>query len=356
MIISDFIFDNSRTYDNSFCRVRVCVNDTHQICVVLTDIGSHIVSVSVTNRIEDIFNKLVADGLIPDNTEIFEHYEDTGYESFRRFSLLDIGPDWKHSDKMHFGEKYQVDVDTFFMRTADNGRLMSQIAVMGRKRDPFMYFPYSPSPKEIARQFEIEQNMIRKSVLMDLVEKNAGEQELQRVIKADLSIIAEGYAHPPDEYICFSEFPVGDGKVDFAVFSGRSRMNVTLIEVKGADFPFLANRGGYPTFASKIDIAKDQIIKKNGYIYRNYDAIRRQLHKIRIKVEKGKRVHNSFLCPKGALSVDPEKDVNFYYVVIGGRTVDDLEESGKRHEYENMVHPPVRLETWDSWLRKLSRE
>lgn len=197
--------------------------------------------------------------------------------------------------------------------------------------------------------------MISKKMIVDLVEQGTGEQELQRLLKQDLSIFAEVYAQPRDEYICFSEFPVANGVVDFAIFSGRSRMDVTLFEIKGAEFD-LVNQGHYDKFSAKIDVAIDQIRKRLRHVIDNIQEFRTHAHQIRQNIEDGKLQHNSLLGPAGALQVDPDKDINIRFVVIGGRTRDDLEESRKRHDVERSTHPPIRVESWDTWLRKIRRE
>ncbi|MFL6465581.1 MAG: Shedu anti-phage system protein SduA domain-containing protein, partial [Bryobacteraceae bacterium] len=170
-----------------------------------------------------------------------------------------------------------------------------------------------------------------------------------------LSIIAEFYAHPEDEYICFSEFPVGDGSVEFAIFSGRSRMDVTLIEVKGADY-YLLNQDSYENFSQKFNESANQIRSRLGLIYRDgLDEFRTRVHSIRKRVEEGECHHNSFVGPHTPLQVDPNKDINLRCIVIGGRTRNDIKESRRRHEYEQTSVPRIGVETWDSWLMKLSR-
>ena len=72
--------------------------------------------------------------------------------------------------------------------------------------------------------------------LRGLIDNCAGERDLQRLIGSDLSLRGEMYAQPDEEYLAFAEFPIDDGRVDFALFSGRSRMDITLIEIKGAQF------------------------------------------------------------------------------------------------------------------------
>ncbi|MED3554103.1 Shedu immune nuclease family protein [Cytobacillus praedii] len=194
--------------------------------------------------------------------------------------------------------------------------------------------------------------MITKAQMEKLVEGGAIERDLQRLLKQDLSVFADMYANPTDEYICFSEFPIGDtGNVDFAVFTHRSRMSIYLIEVKGANFN-LVNQSK-ETFYTDLLEGIDQITRRRDYIERNYSKFCLDVHDIRYKVESNRPQYNSLLCPKGFLNVDAKKDVNVYCVVIGGRTVHDLEESKKRNTWGRQNS--IQLESWDSWLGKVKR-
>lgn len=132
-------------------------------------------------------------------------------------------------------------------------------------------------------------------------------------------------------------------------------MDVTLIEVKGAEF-YLLNQGHYDKFSAKIDIAIDQIRMRLRHVIEDIKKFRAQVHKVRQSVEKGKTIHGSLMGPEHHLEVDPNKDINIRCVVIGGRTRNDLEESRKRHDLERTTHPPIRVESWDTWLRKIQRE
>jgi len=357
MQVSDFIFQNFDGRSDTVCRVRILVNNNYDVCAVLTDVSNHIITASVTNRVEYIYETLVHDGFIPENAEIYEHYEDK-YKAFELVLVsLQEPTEWRKADRKCFCKKYDIDYQKFFMPTTKNTQIMHKLSVLKRKINPYMYYPDSSDIERVKRQFEIDENFVPKSELKKLVEEGANEQKILSLIKKDLSIIAEQYSISSDEYICFSEFPIGDmGRVDFALFSGRSRMCVTLIEVKGADFPFIVNHGGYKKPASKIESAKMQVMNRNGYIYRNYPCFCKEMHEIRLRVESGESCYNSFLGPAGLLHVDPNKDIHIRYAIIGGRTVNDLEESSKRHQYEILQHPPVYLETWDSWLAKLSRK
>ncbi|MEW6613019.1 MAG: Shedu anti-phage system protein SduA domain-containing protein [Pseudomonadota bacterium] len=188
------------------------------------------------------------------------------------------------------------------------------------------------------------------SNIASLVSQGASERELQAELKRDLSILGTACAHSAikDEYIAFSEFPIAHGNVDFVVFTDRSRMDVILIEVKGANFNFLNADGA---IASDINLAAQQIRERFYQIQSNYEPFRREVHVIRKAVEGGAQKYNSVLGPKGYLHVDPEKDIDVRGIVIGGRTKNDLDESRARHQLE-MATPRVIFESWDSWLRK----
>lgn len=122
---------------------------------------------------------------------------------------------------------------------------------------------------------------------------------------------------------------------------------------KSADFNFLVNRSGYTDYASKIGIANGQIHRRVEHIHRNYNAFREEMHRIRLQVEQGNLLYRALVRPRGNLGVDPGKDITFHYVVIGGREQNEVEESRERYSYRQSTHPPVRIEFWDSWLRKL---
>ena len=205
----------------------------------------------------------------------------------------------------------------------------------------------------VQRLFEIEKNQITKESLQTLVNSNSTESTLQKQVKKDLSILAEVYAAPQHEYICFSEFPIGKGFVDFVLFTGRSRMDVILIEVKGADF-FLTNAGTYNKISSKVEIAIDQTRNRLRYIYENYMTFKQEMHEIRETVESGQTIYNSFKGCNKFLNVDSKKEIKIQSIIIAGRTRNDYEESKKRHDYEfNSIR--IMIESWNSWLRKLRR-
>jgi len=361
MKISDLIhrFPTScGTRQDGICRVRVFVAGNSKILALLTDLGDKNTSSSVTNSIELLCKSLLARGIVPDQCAFIEHYEENTYHggTFYLVRFDSSGtPHWnsiKRADAEALLECNQEELST---KTLDQPRLLNEIDRIRNEIDPFIDSPWLEAPEVTKRRNDIESRMISKSLIADLVERGAGEQELQRLLKQDLSVFAEIYADPKDEYICFSEFPVADGSVDFAVFSGRSRMDVTLIEVKGAEF-HLVNQGHYDKFSSKIENAIDQIRKRLRHVIDDIKEFRTHLHRFRQDVENGKTLHNSLLGPDSHLEVDPDKDINIRCVVIGGRTRNDHEESRKRHDVERNTHPPIRVESWDTWLRKVRRQ
>lgn len=360
MKISDIIhrFPTSRgTRHDGICRVRVFVVGNSKVFALLTDLGNKNTASSVTNSIELLCKSLRERGIVPEQCTFIEHYEESAYrgDTFDLVTFNSSGSSHsspiKRSDAEVLLECNQEELSS---RTLDQPRLLIEIDRIRNKIDPFIDSPWLESPEITKRRNDIESRMISKSSIVGLVEQGAGEQEFQRLLKQDLSVFAEIYSNPKDEYICFSEFPVAEGFVDFAVFSGRSRMDVTLIEVKGAEFN-LVNQGHYDKFSSKIEDAMDQIRKRLRHVIDNIKDFRSDVHRIRLDVENGNILHNSLLGPSGHLEVDSDKDINIRCVVIGGKTRNDHEESRKRHDVERSTHPPIRVESWDTWLRKVRR-
>lgn len=249
----------------------------------------------------------------------------------------------------------KCDEDELKSRMEDSQQLLNAADCIRFEIDPHIDSPWPENHEKTWRRNQIESSMIPKRQLANLVESSATEQELQKLLKQDLSIFGEIYADPKEEYICFSEFVLDAGRVDFVVFSGRSRMDVTFIEVKGADF-YLLNQGHYNKFSSRIEEAADQIRARLRHVIEDIKGFRLRAHQIRVQIENGGSVFNSLMGPEGRLLVDPDKDINIRYVVIGGRTKDDLDESKKRHDFERNTHPSIRIESWDTWLRKIRRE
>lgn len=267
-------------------------------------------------------------------------------------------PNWKNLTHQAVLDLVGAESGEFLQATLNTPRIGDEIDRMCRRIDPFLDFPFLIDADAVRKRFAIDRNRVSKAQLLSLVESGAGERELAGCLKQDLSIIGEAYTGLSEEYICFSEFPLSPhDTVDFALFSGRSWMRVTLIEVKGADFNFLVNRNGYKDqFSSRIETAKNQIYRRSRYVYENLPAFREEMHRRRKLAEEGRSDVRCLVGPAGQLYVDPNKDIRVDYLVIGGRTVDDQTESRLRFGFENQNHPPISLETWDSWLRKLDRD
>lgn len=345
---------NSITGRDGICRVRVFAN-VSGIGLLLTDLGDLNTGQSVTNAIESVCRTALENGLADSSARVVEHYERSSGGSLDAVSFSESGaPNWTGLDRQEAMDLLGCTAQEFDSTTASDSRLMTLIQRIRNSIDPFIDGPHLEARDVTIRRMDINERKIKKADVAALVQSGSSERALQALLKKDLSIFGEIYAHPHEEYIAFSEFPVGDGFVDFAIFTGRSRMDVVLIEIKGADF-YLANSDSYGKFASKIEEGAHQIRTRLGVFTRNYDSFQADVHKVRAKAECGAAVHNALIGPESPLHVDPNKDVNVRYVVIGGRTRDDVKESRMRDDYERSFNPTIKLESWDTWLRKLRR-
>lgn len=323
--------------------------------MLITDLGDKNDGQSVTNAVEIIIKSLLDQGYVVPPATFIEHYERTecSSDTFDKVTITHRA-EWETISRSHVLALIGNEESELSDRSATNARISAQADRLLFRRDPFVGSKYPERNDVTKRRLEIINGMISRAAVEALVQAGNGEQELQQLLKTDLSIFGEAYAKPDDEYICFSEFPLADGRVDFVVFTGRSRMDITLIEVKGAEFKLL--KANHPkAFNHKITEAAGQMSQRLGIIFRNLDGFRKEVHAIRLRAESGERVFNAFLGPRSKLEVNPDKDINIRCVVIGGRTKNDLEESVKRQDYEANTTPPVRLESWDTWLRRLQR-
>lgn len=351
-------FPDSKTLiSRGICRVRSFISPSGTV-ILLTDLGSKNYGLSVTNAVGHIIKSLIEQGMIIGTAIFIEHYEQENPEE-DTFDIVKIHegarPEWKSITREDVMKLVACEPDELNDRSTVNRRILIEADRIRYHRDPFFNSTYPDSPNIIKRRTEIVENMISRADIENLIYSGAGEQAIQRLLKNDLSVFGEVYGKPDDEYICFSEFPVADGFADFAVFTGRSRMDVVLVEVKGSEFN-LINKNHYQGFNHKINQAADQIRNRIGYVYRDYHSFRDNLHSIRKRVEGGEELYNCFLGPINKLGVCSEKDINIRTVVIGGRTKNDIEESAKRHDYESRFSPPIRIESWDTWLRRLQRQ
>lgn len=342
---------------DGICRIRTFVNSHFQLFVLITDLGLKNTSDSVTNSIEIIYNSLIDRLIVPENSIFIEHYESSSIRN-HIFNIVTIQDRketlWENINFDYAISWMECDESEIKILTLQNEVLNNEIDKLRTLIDPHLDLPSQVESSYLIRKFEIEDNMISKSEVSELISTNAIEQQLLKLFKKDLSILAEVYANPDDNYICFSEFPMNGGFVDFVLLTGVSWMDVFLIEIKGANFNIL-NQGFYQKFNSKIEVAIGQIRDRLGYIHRNMDEFRKNIHLIRERVISGESLYNSFVGPDRMILVDKNKDVNVHSVIIGGRTIDDLKESRKRYDLEWSLSLPIKLESWDTFLRKLRR-
>lgn len=367
MKLNDFIFEyKSNNKYPGLVRIRTFVNQKKELYVVFTDLYLKNTAASVTNDLEKIYEGLINSGHIDKRYKIIEHYEDENiswwnkHKNNGKFSLVKLTnngiPIWNECSGEDMIELLETEHKEFLDKTWNHQEHINTIERKRMRMNPLFDYQYTESPEVICRRLEINEKKKKKAELLKLINSNSGERDILRFLNTDLTFFSEVYANPAEEYICFSEFPIGDGgRVDFAVFSSRSRMDVTLIEVKGAEFPLMINSGGYRVFSKKIEIAISQAKARSGYVHRNYMQFREYVHKVRKEVENRTYLGKALLGPEIKLLVDPNKDVAVRYIVIGGRTENDLSESWKRHEYESSNNPPMYIETWDSFARRLSR-
>ena len=358
MKINDFIFryKNPVAIIPGIYRVRTFVNRKNDIYVVLSELDEN-PSESITNSIEFIVNELIYQNKIPPESKIIEHYSSSLYSS-EEFDLVtfdsNMKPNWK---PVRFKTILKIldCSDEEFDNYRNNQRVKKEIedAILGVPK--LREFKYSENPDITERRLEIVLNQHNKDDIIRLLSDDPEEHRLNKFLREDLSLIAECYANPSEEYICFAEFPVGERRADFALFTGRSRMNVYLIEIKGADKD-LRRKNHYGEFRSSVQEGIGQLKKHSDWCSKNYEEFRKHTYNILEEVKKGNNPYHAFLGPKYKLMVDPNKDIRLHYVLIAGKTEDDINDSKKRDMEERSVNVDMQIETWNSWLNKLARE
>lgn len=353
MKISDFIF-KFKTYrmrEDGLCRVRFFINNQREIICVLTDIDDMSNAPYLDSICDTVINLLYENGhLLKCDCFVLHDEFDNSMAIIEKNGNIN-----KPISKRELELLTECEEQEFAYKSMKIAEIRNQIEKKRYEINPFINNRYLQSPSYIKHAIEIQENAVSKKMLKALIDEGAVERELDNLIKKDLSLIGEIYGHPHDEYIVFSEFPLGDKRVDFAIFSSRSSMNVTFIEIKGADFN-LKKRGHYDNLNSKIEEANSQIRNHRKYIYNDYETFRKEMHRIREKAEAGENIYNAFLSPKGELQVDPNKNVNIRFVIVAGRTSEnDIEESDLRYQF-GREHTDVELFSWDSWIRRLRRD
>lgn len=353
MKTSDFIFrfKSFRMRHDSLCRVRFFINTQFKTTCVLTDIGDMANGPYLESVCDTVIIFLNAEGHLLHCDNLILHDE---YDNSMKI-LNNNGKIVGSLSREELKELTECNEEEFIKKSMDLSGVRERIIRKRSEIDPFLGKKCAKDPFYYKREIEIQENAISKATLKKLIDDGAGERELGKILKMDLSLVAEIYSQHHDEYIVFSEFPLGGNIVDFAVFSGRSTMDVTFIEIKGADFN-LKKRSHYDAVNAKIEEANSQIRSHRKYIYSNYEAFRKEMHIIRSKAENGEKIHNAFLSPVRELQVDPEKNVNIDFVIVAGRTPEhDVKESDIRYQYTKEI-PDLELLSWDSWIKRLRRD
>ena len=359
MKITDFVF-RFKTYgfasEASLCRVRIFTNKESKIHIVLTDLSEEARSTSVTNALELILEQLTELQKIPQNAQIIEHYP-RPFEREEKFSMVsfdeDERPIWRSISFAKILKILDCEESEFDLYKNDE-RVMKEIYDALNGIPAIEQFEYSENPEITQSRLEIKLNQHSKHEFKALLDKNPTERELAEFLKEDLSLLGEFYAYSPEEYVCFCEFPVGSGRVDFAVFTGRSRMNVYLIEIKGAKRGIF-RKNHYKAFTSFAAEGREQLNERAEWIKGHYETYRRFVHEVLAEVKNGRKPYGAFRGPDYKLGVDPNKDVKFFYVLIAGRTTDDLADSHGRHLADSYSVLDIQTETWDSWCNKILR-
>lgn len=358
MKVNDIIYRfPSNDVRDGICRLRTFINND-KAYALLTDLGIKNLLNAIGNSIEIICQSLISKMMVPNDCVFIVHYEPTVFEE-HTFYIIEFSDEafakWKHISIEEVKLVLNCELTEMDNLTLENERLIGDIERLRTIINPYLDLPIYQTSETIVRRIEIEDQQLSKKYLLDVVNSGASERELQNIIKKDLSIFGELYSSPPENYMCFSEFPIGNGVVDFVLFTGISRMDVFCIEIKGAEFN-LFNKTGYKDFNSKMDSGIKQIRDRLGFVYRNLSEFGKEVHEVRKSVLKGGQIYNSFIGPDKEILVDENKDIRLHFVVIGGRTQNDLEESKKRNDFESTFMHPIKIESWDTILRKLRRK
>lgn len=359
MKITDFIFrfkTPSVPCSAGICRVRVFVNSQNKVYVLLSELDEN-PSTSVTISIESIVAQLQAQQKIPLHAQIIEHYPRQGFfpETFDVVNFSPHGkPFWQATSKSEIIKSLECSDEEFDSYSEDT-RVQKEIDFAINGIPKISQYKYIEPPEITERRLEIESKMCDFQKIEKFLDTHPTESALADFLKQDMSLFAEIYANPKDEYICFAEFPVGNGRVDFALFTGRSRMSVYLIEIKGAQ-ENLRRQNHYGEFRSNVQEGLGQLIERKNWCEHHYEEFRTFTYRVLRDIKTGsKRPYQAFLGPKYHLEVDPEKDIRLRYILIAGRTSNNVSDSQKRHMEEISHNFPVEIETWDSWIHKLSR-
>ena len=360
MKLHDFIFrfrGGGILSHEGICRVRLFLGNAGDLYAVLTELAEN-PSTSVTNAVESIYAQLCAEQKIPPQAKLIEHYPQSSFfpQTFDLVELDDDGlPHWRSLSRQTAEAWLDASPDEFSQGNCEDARVQREIRQALEGIPGIDRFQLTEAPEITQRRLEIAAGQHSRRELLELLDRNPTEQALAAFLKEDPSFFAEQYANPAEEYLCFSELPIGDtGRVDFALFTGRSRMDVYLIELKDGKRP-IRRKNHYGAFRAFLEEGREQLFSRVAWIEHHYERFCRFAHLLRQEVEDGKRPYRAFPGPKLRLQADPEKDIKLHLVLIGGRTSHDLEDSRLRHREDHSSRFDLQTETWDSWAGKLER-
>lgn len=208
MKISDFIFKfkTFRMREEGLCRVRFFVNTQKEMICVLTDIDIMSNAPYLDTVCDTVIQSLYNNGYLLDcQIHILHDDFDNSMAIIDKYGNVE-----RHLSKKQIEILTECDENEFAKKSVDILSIKRQIEKKRYEINPFINNQYLKTPEYVKREIEIQENAISKKRLKESIDAGASERELDALIKKDLSLIAEIYSSPNDEYIVFSEFPLGE--------------------------------------------------------------------------------------------------------------------------------------------------
>lgn len=198
---------------DGLCRLRIFAGGD-KAGVLLTDLGAKNPSCAVEGAISYIVSQLLRDGRMMPESRLFLQEEDLRdcWELELQNGRYRDWNTWKRVSVKEVAGLLGCDGQELLHKTGEDRRLSLEIERIRHEIDPYLGMGWPEDPGRARRRLEIWENHIPKDRLAGLVEKGAGEQELARLLKQDLSLLADAFAFPEEEYIVFAEFPIGTGR------------------------------------------------------------------------------------------------------------------------------------------------
>lgn len=337
--------------------IRQFLTSNQKHITLITDISWSQPFTSLTNSIESIIAELKHQGHLITNSTIIEHLgkEFKSHHIFHEVQFdEELERDWTPMDITQICNLLEVNEEYFDEKGEREHIQFQQIERLHHQLFPLSTYIRTEKPAVVERRLKIEESKISKQEFLSFLDTNSKEKDLHQFLNGDLSLVAELGRVRSERWIVYSEFQLGTGRVDFAVFHGSSCMEVTLIEIKGANYNF-QNQSGRKSLNFRTNEAFNQMIERIRLIHKAYSYHRLNIHQIREKTESDNYPGLHLRGPQQPLMVDPNKDIELRGIIVGGRRNDDLMENQLRKSYEENQNIPVRMESWDSWINKLDR-